>query len=607
MAQYYISAQVKVDTSTIQTQLNAIKDQTLNVKVNTTGVAEAAKGVDGIGDATKTAAKSVKNLGSDFVSTLGKVTKFAAVTSIIGTFTASVTEAVKAVKDLDDAMIDYEKVSNLSGDAMSAYVDKLSDLGDAVYRNKTEMTESATLMKQAGYSDDDSAKLAQMANLYMNIADNEESAADASSMLIGQMKSFDISADDSIQIIDGINEVSNKFAVSSSDLANNLGVVSSTLSANGTTFSESLALLTAITEKTRNASTAAHGLQQISSRLSQTLDGSSSTGKKLTKIYNDLGISLKDQNGQIKSTYDILSELAPKWDTLSKNEQTYIALTSSGSRQQNNFIALMSNFNTAIKANETAINSSGSAWEENEKRADSLTAKLSMLKKQFVDLVTGEGGLNSFLKTLIDLGTGILKFLNYTDGLHVGLTAISILLAIKVIPKLILFGSTLATNIGQIALFTAETGSLSAGLKAVGISASIAQIALGGLTLILSAGIMAWNAYQQSQEDAKNSALDNISSLDSYTSSLQSTIDKINDESTSKESLIEIASKLDSSYDSEKAQLKDINELRQDAIDKLYAEAKAKAQTTITETGAQSSEAESFLTDRKSTRLNSSH
>ena len=207
MAQYYISAQVKVDTSTIQTQLNAIKDQTLNVKVNTTGVAEATKGVGGIGDATKTAAKSVKSLGSDFVSTLGKVTKFAAVTSIIGAFTTSVTEAVKAVKDLDDAMIDYEKVSDLSGDAMSAYVDKLSDLGDAVYRNKTEMTESATLMKQAGYSDDDSAKLAQMANLYMNIADNEESAADASSMLIGQMKSFNISADDSIQIIDGINEV----------------------------------------------------------------------------------------------------------------------------------------------------------------------------------------------------------------------------------------------------------------------------------------------------------------------------------------------------------------------------------------------------------------
>ena len=166
--------------------------------------------------------------------------KFGAVTSVIGAFTASITEAISAVKDLDDAMVDYQKVSDLSGDALSDYVDKLSDLGDAVYCNKTEMTESATLFKQGGYSDEDSAKLAQMANLYMNIADEQISASDSSSMLIGQMKAFNITADDSIQIIDGINEVSNNFAVSSSDLADNLSVVSSTLSANGTTFSESL-------------------------------------------------------------------------------------------------------------------------------------------------------------------------------------------------------------------------------------------------------------------------------------------------------------------------------------------------------------------------------
>ena len=157
-----------------------------------------------LGSTIKNSSKAVTTLGQDFVSTLGKVAKFGAVTAIIGAFTASFGEAVSAVKDLDDAMVDYQKVSDLSGDALSDYVDKLSDLGDAVYRNKTEMTESATLFKQGGYSDEDSAKLAQMANLYMNIADNEESAADASSMLIGQMKSFNISADDSIQIIDGI-------------------------------------------------------------------------------------------------------------------------------------------------------------------------------------------------------------------------------------------------------------------------------------------------------------------------------------------------------------------------------------------------------------------
>lgn len=136
MAQYYISAQVKVDTSTIQTQLNAIKDQTLNVKVNTTGVAEATKGVDGIGDATKTAAKSVKNLGSDFVSTLGKVTKFAAVTAIIGAFTTAITESIKTVKDFDDALTDFKKVSDLSGESLTEYTEKLGTLGETVARTR---------------------------------------------------------------------------------------------------------------------------------------------------------------------------------------------------------------------------------------------------------------------------------------------------------------------------------------------------------------------------------------------------------------------------------------------------------------------------------------
>lgn len=73
--------------------------------------------------------------------------------------------------------------------------------------------------------------------------------------------------------------------------------------------------------------------RQISSRLTQTLDKSSSTGKKLIDIYDGLGISLKDSNGQIRSTYDILQDLAGQWDSLDKNTQEYIALTSAGANQ----------------------------------------------------------------------------------------------------------------------------------------------------------------------------------------------------------------------------------------------------------------------------------
>lgn len=77
----------------------------------------------------------------------------------------------------------------------------------------------------------------------------------------------------------------------------------------------------------------------------------------------------------------------------------------------------MANFGTAVKATATAENASGSAMKENEKAMDSLEKKTNMLIAEFQKLVWGEdGGLNTLLKMLIDLGTTILKFANSDIG-----------------------------------------------------------------------------------------------------------------------------------------------------------------------------------------------
>lgn len=175
-------------------------------------------------------------------------------------------------------------------------------------------------------------------------------------------------------------------------------------------------MMTAITEVTRNASTASRGLNMISSRLVQVLDDSSSTGKKLTKIYEDLGIALKDNEGQLRSTYDILKDLASQWNTLSGDQQKYIALTSAGARQTQNFVALMENFDTAINATATAYNSAGSAARENERVMDSIAKKIEILRSEFQQLVIGEGGLQEVAKNFIDLGIAFLRFVNSDMG-----------------------------------------------------------------------------------------------------------------------------------------------------------------------------------------------
>lgn len=77
----------------------------------------------------------------------------------------------------------------------------------------------------------------------------------------------------------------------------------------------------------------------------------------------------------------------------------------------------MANFGTAVKATATAEDASGSAMKENEKAMDSLEKKTNMLIAEFQRLVWGEdGGLNTVLKMLIDLGTAVLKFANSDIG-----------------------------------------------------------------------------------------------------------------------------------------------------------------------------------------------
>lgn len=186
------------------------------------------------------------------------------------------------------------------------------------------MVEAATSFKKSGYSEEDSAELARVATLYQNIADEQLTAGDSADFIISQMKAFNIEAADAESIINKVNEVSNNYAVSSTDLAKGLQLVSAALSIGGNNLDEVLGLMTGGVEITRNATKMARGLVSVQSRLNQITDESSSTGQALSTWYEEHGIDVYDkQTGQIRSLYEILSDLAPMWNELSKNEQAY--------------------------------------------------------------------------------------------------------------------------------------------------------------------------------------------------------------------------------------------------------------------------------------------
>lgn len=96
------------------------------------------------------------------------------------------------------------------------------------------------------------------------------------------------------------------------------------------TYEQTLAMMTGITEITRNGAKSARGLISIQSRLNQITDEGSSTGKKLTAWYKEHNIAIYDQEGQLRNLFEIAGEVSKIWDSLSKNEQMYYLNTQAG-------------------------------------------------------------------------------------------------------------------------------------------------------------------------------------------------------------------------------------------------------------------------------------
>lgn len=106
--------------------------------------------------------------------------------------------------------------------------------------------------------------------MYTNIADEEVSAGESADFLIAQIKAFNLESEDTNKtlentrhVIDAVNNVSNSFAVSSADIAKNLGISSAVMANAGNTLEETIGLLTAGTEITRSANRVSNSLKTI--------------------------------------------------------------------------------------------------------------------------------------------------------------------------------------------------------------------------------------------------------------------------------------------------------------------------------------------------------
>jgi TP901 family phage tail tape measure protein len=320
-------------------------------------------------------------------------------------------QMVSVVKELNTGMTNLKRVSEETESTyqkfMTSAANQARDLGSTMQ----QVIDATTDFSRLGYNLKEASELANNALMYSNVGDLDINTA--TDDIVSSMKAFNITAEDSIKIVDTFNTLGNKYALASADVGQGLRESASALATANNTMEESAAMITAITEITQDSASAGNALKTLSMRLrgasssleaaGEDTDGMCNSVSKLReKIKGLAGVDIMLDEDTFKSTYQIMGEIADKWADMSDINRASLLETIAGKTRANQVSALLNNWTTASSALVDSLNSAGSALDENATYVDSIEGRIAQLKASYQKLsndVIDSGLIKFFVST----------------------------------------------------------------------------------------------------------------------------------------------------------------------------------------------------------------
>jgi TP901 family phage tail tape measure protein len=474
---------------------------------------------------------------SGLFSTIGKgAFYFNEIGDALGITSVRLGDAVQHIRDVDEAFINIRRTMGTSKEQFNGMVDVASDIAYAngiaidsvlemvkIYGNAgTTMEQMQAKLSVAAQFQSISGQDAQQVTTSMQAIMNQfkmaQGSADeaaASMRHLGDVMvgvGYELEKDEGLAMQDIISGVEAAGAV-----VNNAGGSFEWLSAVVATLSEQM---NATGDETGNA------MKMIAARTLQSkeaIEELAAAGEDMTdievkasnaeKALGEIGVSVRESNGEFKDLEDILGEVADKWDTLNNTQKQMVSEQLAGNNRRNYFIAMMEDYERVIELTDKAKNSQGAMTEASERQSESLEIAINRLINSFKELyrsLMDSDGLKAFVKTLDLVVRGLTKLNDFLGG--------------GLMPTLgMVTGAFLALRIemsaltgqgligGAISLFK-QLGTALAGLAA---KAGLARMAMGGLIgLIAGVAIAGIGKLISHFKETAYSAEKTINSLD---------------------------------------------------------------------------------------------
>jgi len=182
-------------------------------------------------------------------------------------------------------------------------------------------------------------------------------------------------------------------------------------------------LSTMISATRESPETIGTSLKTVYARISDIQAGIDEEGVSLGNYSGkmaSLGFNVLDVNGKLRDMGEVMEEIGNRWDTLTREQQVYLAQTMAGQRQYSRLIALFDNFDKYNEALNTAQNAAGTLQEQQDIYMESTEAHLQTLRASVEDIYDSFADTDSINGLIDGLSTAANFASNLIDGLGGG-------------------------------------------------------------------------------------------------------------------------------------------------------------------------------------------
>lgn len=332
-------------------------------------------------------------------------------------------EAIRTVRELDKQLTNQAIVTGMTREETWQLVSTYQDLAAATGLAQTTIAAVTTEYLRQGESLADALTLTKAAAAAATVAGI--SAQDSVKYLTTAVHGFRLEAEDALGVSDKFAALAAQAATNYEDLAIALSKVASQASLAGMSMDYTLALLTTGLDVTQEApESIGTALKTIIARMREISDYGKTLedGIDINQVEDGLaavGIKLRDTEGELRSTQDVLDELGKKWKDLSKNQQAAVAKALAGTRQQSRLVAILENYDKVLDYQEVAMNSIGATTAQQMTYLTGMEAAINRLQNAYqslIEQVVNSDAVIGVVNTLTSLLNQLGKFLNTFGG-----------------------------------------------------------------------------------------------------------------------------------------------------------------------------------------------